>query len=389
VNRLLHLGLAVLAAAILALPAGPGEAASARVSITVTLGAGKGGTFRMAGGPVDAGRVVATRQVSSRRLNTRLTLTGAKGTLVLSSSQACVKRAGTWKVVSGSAAYARATGGGTTTGRIACNRPFKPTTVVHAGSLTVPPPPLATPGTYRGWTTQEREVSFDVTPDGRSLVNVLIGGYGADCVQQQGLRRVEWSEVDMKVAGPVPIAEDGTVLIEFSGLRPAKVSGRFEPGKASGTISITYEWDAGGHFWKCAGNVAWNVATPAPSPWQAVAGKYCGLTPGGEGVCLDVAAGGREFRNVNAGVLFRCGEVDVVARFTIEGPVPLRSDLSFQAAFPLTLADASTRVNLSGTFDRAGSMTGRIGVPAVSFTHEGTRYTCRGGGAAWTAKLQS
>ena len=106
-------------------------------------------------------------------------------------------------------------------------------------------------------------------------------------------------------------------------------------------------------------------------------------------MCLDVAAGGREFRNVNAGVLFRCGEVDVVARLTIEGPVPLRSDLSFQAAFPLTLADPSTRVNLSGTFDRAGSMTGRIGVPAVSFTHEGTRYTCRGGGAAWTAKLQS
>ena len=74
----------------------------------------------------------------------------------------------------------------------------------------MPPPPLATPGTYRGWTTQEREVSFEVTADGRSLVNLLFGGYGADCVQQQGLRRVEWSGVDMKVAGPVPIAEDGT-----------------------------------------------------------------------------------------------------------------------------------------------------------------------------------
>ena len=93
----------------------------------------------------------------------------------------------------------------------------------------MPPPPLATPGTYRGWTTQEREVSFEVTADGRSLVNLLFGGYGADCVQQQGLRRVEWSGVDMKVAGPVPIAEDSTFAIEFSGLRPARVSGRFEP----------------------------------------------------------------------------------------------------------------------------------------------------------------
>jgi hypothetical protein len=385
-SRIVALAVVVL---VLAAFAGLGRAAAARVSITVSLGAGKSGAFRMTGGPVDAGRVVATRQVSGRRLLTRQTLTSAKGTLVLSSSQACTRRAGTWKVVSGSGIYARATGGGTSAGRIGCNRPFKPTTVVHAGSLTVPPPPLATPGTYRGWTTQEREVSFDVTSNGRALVNVLIGGYGADCVQQQGLRRVEWSAVDIEVAGPVPIAEDSTFVIEFSGLRPAKVSGRFEPGKAAGTIAITYEWDAGGHFWKCAGNVAWNVATPAPPPWQAVAGKYCGLTPGGEGVCLDVAAGGREFRNVDAGVLFRCGDVDVVARISIEGPVPLGSDLSFQASFPLTLADASTRVFLSGQFDRAGAMTGRITVPAVSFTHDGTRYSCRGGGAAWTANLQS
>ena len=111
-NRLPYLGLAVLAAAILVLPAGPGEAASARVSITVTLGAGKSGTFRMTGGPVDAGRVVATRQVNGRRLITRQTLASAKGTLVLSSAQGCSRRTGTWKVVSGSGIYARATGGG-------------------------------------------------------------------------------------------------------------------------------------------------------------------------------------------------------------------------------------------------------------------------------------
>jgi hypothetical protein len=390
VNRLPYLGLAVLAAAILALPAGPGEAASARVSITVTLGAGKSGTFRMTGGPVDAGRVVATRQVNGRRLNTRQTLASAKGTLVLSSSQACARRAGTWKVVSGSGIYVGATGGGTTAGRIGCNRPFKPTSVVHAGSLTVPPPPLATPGTYRGWTTQDKEVSFDVTPDGRSFVNVLIGGYGADCVQQQGLRRVEWSGVDMKVAGPVPIGEHGTFVIEFSGLRPARVSGRFEPGKASGTISITYEWDAGGHFWKCAGNAAWTVATPPPPPWQAVAGKYCGITPQGEGVCLDVPAGGGEPRNLDVGIPLVCGEAGFIVRLTIEGPFPFHSDLSFETSFAQPIGDdGSARVFLSGTFDRAGSMTGRITLQQPAFTHQGTRYTCRNGGAAWTAKLQS
>ena len=67
----------------------------------------------------------------------------------------------------------------------------------------------------------------------------------------------------------------------------------------------------------------------------------------------------------------------------------LRSDLSFLGSFQLQLAEATTRVSVSGSFDRAGSMTGRIIVPAVAFTYQGTRYTCRSGGAAWTAKLQS
>src|SRR5262245_47908518 len=194
--------------------AGLGRSAPTRISIVVTLGAGNTGSFRLSGGPTDAGRVVATRRVSSRRLVTRETLTSAKGTLVLSSSQACAKRAGTWNVVSGSGVYTGASGRGTTTGRIGCSRPFKPTSVVHTGALVVPPPPLATSGTYRGWTSQDREVSFEVTPDGRALVNLLFGGYGADCEQQQGLRHVEWSAVDLKVPGPVAIAEDRTFALQ-------------------------------------------------------------------------------------------------------------------------------------------------------------------------------
>jgi hypothetical protein len=131
------------------------------------------------------------------------------------------------------------------------------------------------------------------------------------------------------------------------------------------------------------------VRTPAPPSWQALAGKYCGLSARGEGVCADVPADGREVGNIDAGVVFDCGEVDIVARITIAGPVPLHSDLSFRGSLPLQLADASTRVSVSGSFDRAGSMTGRVIVPAVAFTHQGTRYTCRNGFAGWTAKRQS
>jgi hypothetical protein len=381
----------VLALVVLTAVAGLGRAAPARVSIAVTLGAGTSGNFRMTGGPVDAGRVIATRRVSGGRLVTKQTLRGSTGTLVVTATQACARTTGTWKVASGGGAYAGASGGGTTRGRVGCSRPFKVTTVVHTGSLVVPPPPLAASGLYRGWTTQDREVSFDVTPDGRALVNLLFGGYGADCLQQQGLRRVEWSGVDHRVAGPVPIAEDRTFALELGvGARRAKVAGRFAPGTAAGTISITYEWDAGGHFWKCAADVPWTAATPAPPSWQAAAGKYCGLTPQGEGVCLDVLAGGRELRNLTVGVPLVCGESGFLVRLTVEGPVALRSDLSFETVFTQPLGDdGSTRVFLSGTFERNGSMTGRITLQQPVFTHQGTRYTCRNGGAAWTAKLQS
>jgi hypothetical protein len=210
-------------------------------------------------------------------------------------------------------------------------------------------------------------------------------------VQQQGLRRVEWSGVDVNVPGPVTIAEDRTFTLDLgSALRPARVSGRFGPGTATGAISIAYEYELAGHMWKCAGNATWTVSTPAPPQWQAVAGKYCGITPQGEGVCLDVPAGGRELRNLDVGVPLVCGETGFLVRLTIEGPFPLRSDLSFQTSFDQSLGDeGSTRVFLSGTFDRSGSMTGRITLQQPVFTHQGTRYTCRNGGAAWTAKRQS
>jgi hypothetical protein len=387
------LGPGVLAVALVAVVAGLGEAASGPVAISVKLDSAGKGTFRMTGTATDAGRVVVARRTAGGRLVVRQTLTGAKGTLVVSSTQRCTRSTGTWQVLSGTDAYARASGGGTTTGRIVCTRPWRASTVVHRGSLAVPPPPLAAAGSYRGWTSQGKEVSFDVAPDGRTLVNLLFGGYTADCVNQNGLRMAESSGVDQKVAGPVPIVDDRTFALELgSALRRAKVSGRFVAATATGTIATTYEWEAGGHIWKCAGDVAWTVTTPAPPQWQAVAGKYCGITPQGEGVCLDVPAGGRELRNVDVGFHLICGETGFLLRLTVEGPVPLRSDLSFQTSFAQALGDdssGSTRVFLTGTFDRSGSMTGRITLQQPVFTYQGTRYTCRNGGASWTAKLQS
>jgi hypothetical protein len=70
--------------------------------------------------------------------------------------------------------------------------------------------------------------------------------------------------------------------------------------------------------------------------------------------------------------------------------VALQSDLSFQTSFIQQFGDdGSARVFLSGTFDRSGSMTGRITLQQPAFTYQGTRYTCRNGGAAWSGKLQT
>jgi hypothetical protein len=383
---------AAVAVLVLLALAGLGRAARAQVSIVVTLGAGKMGSFRMTGRPTDAGRAVATRRVTRGRLVTKETLTSTRGTLVLESTQACVRATGTWKVVSGGGAYAGTRGSGTTRGRIGCTRPYKPTSIAHTGALVVPPPPLATAGTYRGWTTQDEEVSFDVTSGGRSLVNVLIGAYRYECVSQSGLRTSIGSDVDRTVAGPVRIADDSTFVVEIS--PPAvKLVGRFASTGATGTIVVQHDFtDYQGQPAKCAGEIPWTAATPPPPPKRAQAGKYCGITPQGEGVCLDVLAGGGELRNLTVGVPIVCGDVGFVIRITNEGPVAVRSNLSFQTSYVQQLGDdssGSARVFLSGTFDQNGSTTGRTTLQQPTFTFQGTRYTCRNGGAAWTAKLQS
>lgn len=123
-----------------------GGGSASPVTLTVRLGAGGKGTFRMTGGPTDSGRVVAPRTVVGGRLQITLRLTGAFGLLVISTSQACARPSGTWKVVSGTRAYASASGSGSTRGRIGCTRPWKPSTVVLAGRLSAPQ--LAAPPAY-------------------------------------------------------------------------------------------------------------------------------------------------------------------------------------------------------------------------------------------------
>jgi hypothetical protein len=63
--------------------------------------------------------------------------------------------------------------------------------------------------------------------------------------------------------------------------------------------------------------------------------------------------------------------------------------LSFRVSYSDRLeTDGSAQAFFQGTFDRAGAMSGSISFEQPTFTRDGSRYACRNGGGAFTAKLQ-
>ena len=362
---------------------------AARVTLTVRLGAAGKGTFRMTGAFTDSGSVVAKRSVARGRLRMTQTMTGANGTLVISSSHACTRSSGTWSAVSGTRTYASASGGGVVVnGRIRCLRPWKPSTAVYTGALTVPPPALATPGTYAGFTPQDQGIAFEVAPSGRAVVNLVVDGYTYECVSESGFRQ-SLSKIDQTAGGPFPIANDGTFVVQLGPV--ARFSGDFTASGATGAISVEHpSTDPYRQPSKCAGQIPWTVTTPPPPPRRALPGTYCGFTRSDHGVCLDVPEGGREFRNLRVGAILRCDAgVSFLLEFTADIVVPFRANLTFEHRFmqPIPGGDPVS-VSLRGSFDQAGAATGAVVLARSSFIYQGTRYTCSGGGATWTVKLQ-
>lgn len=364
------------------------HAAAARVTINIRLGAGRTGTFRMTGGFSDSGRIVAKRNIAGGRLRLTQTMTGTNGTLVISSSHACARATGQWKVVSGGGSYRGASGGGTASGRIGCKRPWKASTVAYTGSLTTPPPALAAAGAYGGWTPQDEWIEFEIAPSGRSVLNLAVSGFSWECVSASGFREKLSSKRD-RMAGPFPIAEDRTFAIQ---MWPAvTISGRFTSAGAEGTITVPeYAFtDPYGQPSTCSGEILWKVSTPPPPPRRALPGTYCGFTTANNGVCLDVPEGGREFRNLRVGAILNCGQTRFLLELTLDMTVSLGPTLTFEHRFTQPIPGGEPVVAvLRGSFDQAGAGAGFLSLVRPSFTYEGTQYTCTGGGASWTVKLQ-
>lgn len=388
---------ATLAVACLAgLVASPGDsrvlrAAPADATITVRIDARGRGKFTARGAFADAGRAVVRRAVVSGRLNTTETLTGANGRIVLTAQQRCDTGVGTWRVVSGTRAYAKLSGRGTTTGRAACTRPLGAATLVHRGGVELPPPVLAEPGSWGGKTAQAGVITFTVTPDGRSLTSVVASRYRYECVRSDGQRTTQLSPPVSRFAGPYPIAEDRSFSFKtFDGT----IAGRLGPTGAAGTITVASTWrpDSQGRTTTCSGSIAWTATNPPAPPPQALAGTYCGITAAGGGVCLEVPADGRQVRSLRAELKLTCGilaKVPVSVSVAYEGATAFGLDLSYSQSFDWTLEGKTIRVASTGTFDENGVLVGSVGIAplSVSIERDGATHACRTSGG-FTARLQ-
>ena len=133
---------------------------------------------------------------------------------------------------------------------------------------------------------------------------------------------------------------------------------------------------------------------PAPAP-SAPPGPYCGYTGQGPGICLTTSADGRAITELATSALVDCTDGSrwtIGVRFSGR-MLPLSSDLSFSFDYagPLSSSDNSdfqATYTIRGTLTPEGRATGTVAISTVSFTDEGTRYSCAQNVVTWSATRQ-
>jgi hypothetical protein len=127
-----------------------------------------------------------------------------------------------------------------------------------------PPPPPAQPGHYHGTDSQLEVIDFDVRSDGRAVTNLTTGQINQGCtppghIYGGGLK-------DASAA----ISADGSFLIDFDYQGTFSdgtaynghfnLSGHFSGSSASGTLSATLNFAAGGTGYRCgSGQQTWTA----------------------------------------------------------------------------------------------------------------------------------
>jgi hypothetical protein len=133
---------------------------------------------------------------------------------------------------------------------------------------------------------------------------------------------------------------------------------------------------------------------PAPAP-SAPPGSYCGYTGQGPGICLTTSADGRAITELATSALVDCTDGSrwtIGVRFSGR-TLPLSPDLSFSFDYagPLSSSDDSNfqaTYTIRGTLTPEGRATGTVAISTVSFTDEGTRYSCAQNVVTWSATRQ-
>lgn len=347
------------------------------------------GTFDFGGAISDTGSLKAVRRVVGGRPQLTEVLAGKLGTIRIRAVSPCAGRSGTWQVLSGSGAYRGLIGGGPASGGLRCAATTYPARAIYTGTVRTPTPapmpPLAQAGRFGGGTSQREEVVLDVEQGGRTFAGLRLAVM-APCAGPVGPARVM-----MSLPGPYEIGQDKSFAI----LGPESwwtgdIAGRFtSPTTVEGTAtaSTTITVTSTNTKYTCSETISWTASLPPPT---ATPGTYCGFTIQGPGICLDVAASGREVARVEVGVVVRCQPASEFELTLTFADAPIGGHLGFSKRSTSFEGLVAGSGSISGLIDPAGtSASGRVSLIQPSFDHEGTRYTCGVRVASWQAKRQT
>lgn len=134
---------------------------------------------------------------------------------------------------------------------------------------------------------------------------------------------------------------------------------------------------------------------PAPPAPKAQAGKYCGFTQQGPGICLQTDAAAGAINELVTAALVDCTDGsrwEWALSFGGERTA-IQSDLSFSYSYsgPLstsstTVSDIQTSYRINGRFGTDGTASGTVAVSTISFKYEGESYSCQQTDVSWAAK---